>query len=76
MAKKTISAPSWNLSDFYSSISDKKINADLKNISKKTENFVKNFSQKISKLEAEKLFEAIESYEEICEEIGKPCLFK
>jgi oligoendopeptidase F len=71
MAKKTISAPSWNLSDFYSSISDKKINADLKNISKKTENFVKNFSQKISKLEAEKLFEAIESYEEICEEIGK-----
>jgi len=63
--------PSWDLSDFYSSIKDKKIAADLKKIESETKNFCKKFSGKITKLSANQLFEAISEYQNICEKIGK-----
>lgn len=63
--------PTWNLSDFYSSISDKKISADLKKIEKDTKKFVSDFAGKINKISALKLFEAIQTYEKISENIGK-----
>lgn len=63
--------PTWNLSDFYSSISDKKISADLKKIEKDTKKFVSDFAGKINKISAPKLFEAIQNYEKISENIGK-----
>jgi oligoendopeptidase F len=73
MTKKTatIKAPEWDLSDFYSSISDKKIAQDLKNIADLVAKFKKNFAGKVAKLAAPKLAEAIKNYEEIAEKMGK-----
>jgi len=74
--KKTVSKiPNWNLSDFYSSISDKKIAADLKKIESDAKNFAKKFSGKIAKLSAPELLVAIVAYEKICELIGKVSSF-
>jgi len=72
MTKKTLQTPpKWNLSDFYSSTKDKKINADIKKIEIETKKFVKNYSGKIAKLNASNLYIAIKKYEEISEIIGK-----
>jgi oligoendopeptidase F len=68
---KTLNAPNWDLSDFYSSIKDKKITADLKKIENESKKFNKEFTGKIIKLSATKLFEAIKTYEKIAEKIGK-----
>jgi oligoendopeptidase F len=68
---KNIKTPSWNLADFYSSISDKKITADLKKVESDAKNFAKKFSGKIAKLSAPELLVAIIAYEKICELIGK-----
>jgi len=68
---KQIKAPNWNLADFYSSISDKKIAADLKKIESDAKNFAKKFSGEITKLSAPELLVAITTYEKICELIGK-----
>ncbi len=69
--KKTITPPSWDLSDLYESFKDKKISSDLNKITKDTENFVKKFSGKITKLSAKNLFLSISEYEKISESIGK-----
>ncbi len=69
--KKLQQIPSWDLSDFYSSIKDKKISLDLKKIAADSEKFTKTFSGKITKLNASQLFSAIKNYEEIAEKIGK-----
>jgi oligoendopeptidase F len=71
MKSKKLTAPSWDLSDFYSSISDKKISTDLAKIESDVKKFKKEFSGKIAKLDAKKLFAAISTYEKICELIGK-----
>ncbi len=74
MTKKTpqkLNTPTWNLADFYSSISDQKIASDLQKIATKTAEFSKKFETKISELNAKKLAEAISQYEEISELIGK-----
>ncbi len=63
--------PTWNLADFYSSIEDKKISTDLKKIEKDTKKFASDFAGKINKISAPKLFEAIQTYEKISENIGK-----
>lgn len=68
---KTIKAPNWDLSDFYSSIKDKKIDKDLAKIAESCAKFSKDFNGKIAKLSAEKLAGAIKSYEIIAENIGK-----
>ncbi len=68
---KTIKAPNWDLSDFYASINDKKIDKDLAKIAADCLKFSKDFNGKIAKLSAEKLAAAIKSYEIIAENIGK-----
>jgi len=68
---KKIDAPTWNLSDFYSSITDKKIDADLKKISLETKKFSTEFVGKIAKLNGDELAAAIVKYEKICDLIGK-----
>ena len=63
--------PNWDLSDFYSSTKDKKIAANIKTIAAETAIFVKEFRNKVEKLSAPALFEAIKRYEDIAEKIGK-----
>jgi len=70
-ATKSLVAPAWDLSDFYSSTTDKKIASDINIIAKKTGAFVKEYEKKVAKLNATKLYEAIKSFEEISEIIGK-----
>ena len=69
--KNLKNVPEWNLSDFYSSIEDKKISREVKKIEKDCKEFVAEFSGKITKISASKLYLAIESYEKISEKIGK-----
>lgn len=71
MQKKIKTPPSWNLSDFYSSTKDKKINADLKKIAEQSAEFVKKFAGKIANLDAKKLTAAIKKYENLGEMISK-----
>lgn len=68
---KNSKIPSWDLSDFYSSTKDKKISRDLKIIEKDTKYFTKEYCDKVNKLNASQLFNAIKKYEEISEKIGK-----
>ena len=74
MTKKTnklSNIPNWNLSDFYSSISDKKIGEDFKLIAKNSASFAKKYAGQITKLKAEDLLKSIKEYEKICELMGK-----
>lgn len=63
--------PTWNLNDLYSSISDKKITADLNWIKLESKKFKREFHTKIPKLSADRLAGAIEKYEKIGERAGK-----
>ncbi len=69
--KKLGKIPSWNLSDFYSSIKDKKITQELEQIAQDTKNFTKKFYQKIKNLSEKELITAIKQYEDLSEKIGK-----
>jgi oligoendopeptidase F len=68
---KNIKAPSWDLSDFYTSIKDKKITADLKKLAVESKKFAKDFAGKVTKLNAAQLLNAIKKYENISENLGK-----
>jgi len=69
--QKLTNVPSWNLSDFYTSIKDKKIAADLKKLAVESKKFAKDFAGKVTKLNAAQLLTAIKKYENISENIGK-----
>lgn len=69
--KKNINPPSWDLSDFYASPSDKKIAAEIKKISEEARKFTKEHSGKVTGLSAPQLFLAIQKFEEISEKIGR-----
>jgi len=69
--KELKNVPAWDLSDFYSSISDKKISAELKKIEKSSKDFDKKYHGKVAKLKAPQLFTAIVEYEKIAQAIGK-----
>ena len=71
MSKNLQNVPSWNLTDFYSSILDPKIEKDLRNIKNSIVKFKKSFEGKVLKLSAKKLYEVIKEYEKISEKIGK-----
>lgn len=66
---------SWDLSDLYNNIDDKKINDDLKLIATDIEKFVKKYQDKIVKINAKELNEAIKVYEKIGEMMGKIATF-
>ena len=63
--------PNWDLSDFYSSISDKQINRDLDEIKKRSEDFEKKYQDKISEITGSDLYSAIKEYEDVSEIMGK-----
>lgn len=71
MKNKKITAPNWDLSDFYSSIKDKKISVDLNLVKKEAQDFAKKYLGKVSKINASQLFESIKKYEEISEIIAR-----
>lgn len=70
-ADKLGQVPQWNLTDFYSSISDKNITKDFDLIQKNINNFNKKYCGQVTKLDAKNLLTAIKKYQEICELIGK-----
>ena len=72
MTKNTLgNVPNWDLSDFYSSIKDKKIASDLENCAKNAKSFAKKYQGKVEKLSAPDLFKAIKKYEEISEKMAE-----
>ncbi|HLD76816.1 MAG TPA: M3 family oligoendopeptidase [Rickettsiales bacterium] len=66
-----IIAPKWDLRDFYSTISDKKITQDLNYAKKSAQEFSKKYQGNIFNLKSHDLFVAIKKYEEIAEILGK-----
>lgn len=69
--KKLNNLPAWDLSDFYSSIEDKKISADLNKIEKAAQKLSQEFAKKIAKLDGKELADAIKKYEKVSELIGR-----
>jgi len=63
--------PTWNLTDFYSSIKDKQIIRDFEFIDKEIKIFSKKYLKKVNNINAPIFFEAIEHYQKISEIIGK-----
>jgi len=63
--------PTWNLTDFYSSIKDKQITRDFEFIDKEIKIFSKKYLKKVNNINAPIFFEAIEHYQKISEIIGK-----
>ncbi len=62
--------PNWNLSDLYSSINDKQIELDIKNIEKEIKDF-QSYRGKIKDLTGKELYDSIIKYENIGEIMGK-----
>lgn len=62
--------PNWNLSDLYSSINDKQIELDIKNIEKEIKDF-QSYRGKIKDLTGKELYDSIIKYENIGEMMGK-----
>ena len=63
----------WDLSDLYSSLKDKRIQRDIKDLFQKSEAFEKKYRGKINspKIAPKFLFSAVEDLEAISEKIGK-----
>ena len=74
MTQNFSNLPKWNLGDLYNSITDPKINEDIKNSDQKSNDFVKNFKNtKFTK--GDDLATAITKYEQIEEILGKLSTF-
>ena len=63
--------PKWNLNDFYSGISDKKIEKDLTQSQTLVKKFVLDYLGKVEKLDAAIFTQAVKDYEVIGELMGK-----
>lgn len=70
-AKTLKNLPKWDLTDFYQSITDKKIDQDFKKSTDLTNQFKKKYQGKIVKISADNLAKAIKEYEIISEILGK-----
>lgn len=68
MGKKTDlgEMPTWNLSDLYKSVNDKQIDIDLQDLARRIANF-SSYKNDIDNLDANKLYKALEEYENIQE---------
>jgi oligoendopeptidase F len=71
MTKKLNNLPNWDLSDFYKSISDKRIDDDFKKAADLADKFKKDYQGKLAKINALNLEKAIKNYENISEFLGK-----
>ncbi|MES2677963.1 MAG: M3 family oligoendopeptidase [Pseudomonadota bacterium] len=69
--KKLNNLPNWDLTDFYKSITDKKIAEDFKLAGDLATKFKKNYQGKLSGISAINLAKAIKEYEKISELLGK-----
>ncbi len=63
--------PTWDLTDLYNGIDDVNIKKDLEEIAKKTTAFCQEYQDRVAKLDAIKLAQAIQNYENICESGSK-----
>lgn len=63
--------PEWDLTDFYSSLSDKALEADQKKLKKICADFATAYEGKVDKLSPEEFGKAIIAYEKIEELMGK-----
>lgn len=63
--------PNWDLTDFYSSIKDKRITADFSKAMSLADKFRKSYQGKIKKIAGQNLAKAIKEYENISEILGK-----
>lgn len=66
------SLPSWNLSDLFSSIEDKKLRRQYQKTAKDIQSFIRKNRGKIKKHSAKKIFAAIKDYENIFTSLMKP----
>lgn len=69
--KKLTNLPNWDLTDFYKSISDKKIAEDFKKAEDLAKKFTKDYQGKLKNVSALSLAKAIKEYEKISEILGK-----
>lgn len=63
--------PQWNLNDFYSSITDPKVKADISKAEQLSEGFAKRYEAQVDILSANDLAKAIKEYEALNELLGK-----
>ena len=71
MTTKLNNLPDWDLTDFYSSTSDKQIEEDFIVARELANKFKNQYQNNLQDIEAVSLFNAIKSYEEISEILGK-----
>ncbi len=69
--KKLTNLPNWDLTDFYKSITDKKIAEDFKKAAELAKKFTKDYQGKLKNISAVNLAKAIKEYEKISELLGK-----
>lgn len=61
----------WNLSDLYKGVNDEQLKADKKRVREKAHAFADKYKGRIADLDAEKLAEAFNVYEDILDLMGK-----
>lgn len=61
----------WNLSDLYDGVNDNQLKTDKKRVREKADAFADKYKGRIADLDAEKLAEAFNEYENILDLIGK-----
>jgi len=67
--------PNWNLADLYPSKDSKELKNDIEKLSKKCDEFFKNYSSKINTLRAKELHKAIAEYDDIADLMGRVMSF-
>lgn len=77
MPSKSLSAPAWNLSDLFSSITDPNIETTLKTCKVQAERFQKTYKGKLTALAKKpaELKKVIRTYERLLEEYAKPQIY-
>lgn len=75
--KNSVSAPSWDLSDLFASITDPKVEKQLAKCQKEAETFQKTYKGKVAKIAQSPvaLAKAIRTYERMVEEYAKPQIY-
>lgn len=64
-------APSWNLDDLYKGITDSQIAKDLNNLQEQIKEFSICYEGNLQTLSAANLAQSIQTYEHICERLGR-----
>lgn len=70
-----MSLPAWNLTAYYSSIADPKIQTDLANAEIEVHNYAEKYRGRISNLTPNGVLEAIEEVQQVCILLNKPSYY-